>query len=155
MIGHHAASIFADAVAKGMRDVDLEKAYEGIRKNALEATMLPWANGPKTELDDVYFTKGFFPALPPETKEWVKEVHPFEGRQSVAVTLEHSYDDWCAAQLAKVLNKTADYELFIKRAGNYANVYNPQTGFMAPKTADGNWVEPFDPKLSGGPGGRA
>jgi predicted alpha-1,2-mannosidase len=154
MIGHHAASMFADAVAKGVRDFDVEKAYEGIRKNALEATMLPWANGSKTELDDVYFTKGFFPALPPDTKEWVKEVHSFEGRQSVAVTLEHSYDDWCVAQLARALNKTADYELFMKRAHNYANVYNPHTGFMSPKTADGKWVEPFDPKLSGGPGGR-
>lgn len=155
MIGHHAASIIADAYAKGMRDFDVEKAYEGLKKNALEATMLPWANGPKTELDDVYFTKGFFPALPPDTKEWVKEVHSFERRQSVAVTLEHSYDDWCVAQLAKALNKPADYELFMKRARNYANVYNARTGFMSPKTADGSWIEPFDPKLSGGQGGRA
>ncbi len=155
MIGHHAASMFADAVAKGLVDFDLEEAYEGIRKNALEATMLPWANGPATELDSVYFAKGFFPSLPLETKEWVKRVHPFEGRQAVAVTLEQSYDDWCVAQLAKALKKTGDYELFIKRARNYVNVFNPQTGFMSPKTADGNWLEPFDPKLSGGPGGRA
>ncbi|RPH37442.1 glycoside hydrolase family 92 protein, partial [bacterium] len=155
MIGHHAASIIADAYLKGMRDFDVEKAYEAMKKNALEATMLPWANGQKTELDEVYFSKGFFPALPPDTKEWVKEAHPFERRQSVAVTLEHSYDDWCVAQLAKALNKTADYEQFMKRAHNYTNVYNPRTGFMSPKTADGNWIEPFDPKLSGGQGGRA
>jgi predicted alpha-1,2-mannosidase len=155
MIGHHAASFIADAYAKGIRDFDVEKAYEGIRKNALEATMLPWASGPKTELDDVYFTRGFFPALPPDTMEWVKQVHSFEGRQAVAVTLEHSYDDWCTAQLAKELDKKADYELFMKRARNYEKVYDPRIGFMSPKTADGKWLEPFDPKLSGGPGGRA
>lgn len=155
MIGQHAASIFADAYLKGVKDFDVEKAYEGLKKNACDATLLPWANGPKTELDDVYLTKGFFPALPEGEKEWVKEVHPFERRQAVAVTLENCYDDWCLAQLAKALNKNDDYEYFMKRAYNYMNLYNTQTGFMSPKTADGNWVPNFDPKLSGGQGGRA
>jgi predicted alpha-1,2-mannosidase len=88
-------------------------------------------------------------------KEWVKEVDPWHRRQSVSVTLEHSYDDWCLAQIAKALGKTADYELFMKRARNYQNLFDPRIGWMAPKTADGNWVEPFDPKLSGGFAGEA
>jgi predicted alpha-1,2-mannosidase len=155
MIGHHSASMIADAYLKGLRDFDVEKAYEGLRKNAMQATMLPWANGPMTELDSVYLEKGFFPALPDGAKEWVKEVHSFERRQSAAVTLEHSYDDWCLAQLAKALGKQDDYTYFMKRALNYTTLYNTKTGFMTPKTADGNWVEPFDPKLSGGQGGRA
>ncbi|MGB2870164.1 MAG: GH92 family glycosyl hydrolase [Bacteroidota bacterium] len=155
MIGNHAASMVADMYLKGLRDFDVEKAYEGLRKNALQATMLPWANGPATELDSIYYTKGFFPALAPGEKEWVKETHSFERRQSVAVTLEHCYDDWCLAQLAKALNKQDDYDYFMKRASNYLNVYNRETGFMSPKTADGNWIQPFDPKLSGGQGGRA
>ncbi len=155
MIGHHSASMVADAYLKGLRDFDVEKAYEGLKKNAMEATMLPWANGPMTELDSIYLEKGFFPALPPDANEWVKKVHSFERRQSVAVTLEHSYDDWCLAQLAKALKKQIDYEYFMKRALNYTTLYNPQTGFMSPKTADGNWIKPFNPKLSGGQGGRA
>lgn len=155
MIGHHSASLIADAYLKGLHDFDVEKAYEGLKKNAMQATMLPWANGPMTELDSVYLDKGFFPALPPDTNEWVKEAHPFERRQSVAVTLEHSYDDWCLAQLAKALNKKDDYDYFMKRALNYMTLYNRRTGFMSPKSADGNWIEPFDPKLSGGQGGRA
>jgi len=155
MIGHHSASMIADAYFKGLRDFDVEKAYEGLRKNAMQATMLPWANGPMTELDTVYLEKGFFPALPANMKEWVKEVHSFERRQSAAVTLEHCYDDWCLAQLAQALGKQDDYRYFMKRALNYTNLYNKKTGFMTPKTADGNWVEPFDPKLSGGQGGRA
>ena len=56
--------------------------------------MLPWRNGPKCELDHFYREKGFYPALKPEEKETVKEVHGFEKRQSVAITLAHSYDDW-------------------------------------------------------------
>jgi predicted alpha-1,2-mannosidase len=155
MIGNHAASMIADAYAKGVRDFDVEKAYEGLKKNAMEATMLPWANGPLTELDKVYLEKGFFPALAPGLQEWVKQVHPFERRQAVAVTLEHCYDDWCLAQMAKALNKQTDYEYFMLRAKNYLNVFNPKTGFMSPKTSDGKWIEPFNPKLSGGQGGRA
>ena len=42
----------------------------------------------------------------------------------------------------------------VKRSQNYHNVYNSNTGFMSPKMADGNWVEPFDPQLSGGIGSR-
>lgn len=155
MIGHHAASLIADAYAKGLRDYDVEKAYEGLKKTLTQATMLPWANGPATELDSVYFAKGFFPALAPGQTEWVKEVHHWEKRQSVAVTLELSYDAWCLAELAKALGKNEDYEYFTKLSKNYVNVYNTKTGFMSPKTADGNWIEPFDPKLSGGQGGRA
>jgi predicted alpha-1,2-mannosidase len=155
MIGNHAASFVADAYSKGIKDFDVEKAYEGLKKNAMEGTMLPWANGPLTELDSVYLRKGFFPALAPGQQEWVKEVHPFERRQSVAVTLEHCYDDWCLAQLAKQLNKPSDYKYFMKRAHNYVNVYDTSTGFVSPKTADGKWIKPFDPKLSGGQGGRA
>jgi predicted alpha-1,2-mannosidase len=155
MIGHHAAALIADAYAKGLRDYDVEKAYEGLKKTLTQATMLPWANGPLTELDSVYFAKGFFPAIAPGQTEWVKEVHHWEKRQSVAVTLELSYDAWCLAELAKALGKNEDFEYFSKLAKNYINVYNAKTGFMSPKTASGNWIEPFDPKLSGGQGGRA
>jgi putative alpha-1,2-mannosidase len=68
--------------------------------------------------------------------------------------LENAYDDWCLAQLAKALGKTDDAAYFEKLAHSYENVYNPAIGFMAPKSADGNWVAHFDPKLGGGQGGR-
>jgi predicted alpha-1,2-mannosidase len=155
MIGHHAVSLVADAYAKGLRNYDIEKAYQGLKATLTQATMLPWANGPLTELDSVYFTKGFFPALAPGQTEWVKEVHHWEKRQSVAVTLELSYDAWCMAELARGLGKSDDQAYFAQLAKYYVNVYNTSTGFMSPKTADGNWIEPFDPKLSGGQGGRA
>ena len=157
MIGRHESVSIADAYFKGFRDFDVEKAYQGMKKNAMETTMIPWRNGPTTELDSIYFNKGFFPALPLGAKEWVKEVDNFEKRQSVAVTLEHAYDDWCVAQIAKALNKTTDYEYFMSRASNYKNVWDEKAGFMAPKTADGKWVfieKPLDPIWSGGQGGR-
>ncbi len=154
MNGHHSAAIIADAWLKGIRNFDIEKAYEGLKKNALEATMLPWRNGPMCSLDTFYLEHGYYPALNPGEKETVSRVHPFEKRQAVAVTLGHSYDDWCLARLAKDLNKADDYEYFIKQAHNSYNLFNKETGFFAPRTADGGWVKDFDPKLSGGMGNR-
>ena len=154
MIGYHAAALIADTYLKGYRNFDLAKAYEGLKKRAMEGTKLPWRIGPLTSPDRVYLEKGFFPALKKGETESVPEVHPSERRQAVAVTLETSYDDWCVAQLAKALNNETDYAYFMKRAQNYRNVFDDRIGFMAPKSADGKWVEGFDPKLGGGDGGR-
>lgn len=153
MIGFHAAAIFADAKAKGL-EADYATAYEGIRKNAMEQSMLPWVCGAGlTELENCYFEKGFYPALRPGEEEWIDLVHQRERRQSVSVTLEHSYDDWCAAQLAGALGREDEYRLFMRRGGFWKNVFNPQTGFMSPKDKNGGWIE-FDPMWSGGNGGR-
>ncbi len=157
MTGWHETASITDAYRKGFRDFDVEKAYNGMRKNLMEATKIPWRNGLATELDTVYNQKGFFPALALGQKEWVKKVDSFEKRQSVAVTLESCLDDWCLAQMAKALNKKGDYDYFMKRSQNYQNLYDARIGFMAPKTADGNWVfneKQLDPIWSGGQGGR-
>ncbi len=42
----------------------------------------------------------------------------------------------------------------MKRSQNFRNLFNSETGFFAPRTADGNWVKDFDPKFSGGLGNR-
>ena len=153
MIGHHAAAFILDTYMKNYRDFDVEQAYAAMRKNATEATMLPWSRGPLTSLDRVYFEKGFFPALAQGESETVAEVTG-ERRQAVSVTIENSYDDWCVAQLARALGKQADEAYFRKLAHNFENVFNTDIGFMAPKSADGKWVANFDPKLGGGQGGR-
>ncbi len=153
MIGNHSASLIADTYAKGYTEFDAEKAYEGIRKNATQASVLPWYLGSLTPLDKVYQERGYFPALAKGEKETSPLVTP-ERRQAVSVTLENSYDDWCVALMAKALHKDADYAYFLKRAHDYEDVYNPTIGFMAPRTMDGKWVVGFDPKLGGGQGGR-
>lgn len=115
--------------------------------------MLPWRNGPKTELDNFYRENGFYQALKPGEKETVDEVHGFEKRQSVAIPLAHSYDDWALSEMANELGKTEDYEFFIKESTNYRNLYRANKKLMWPKNADGEWLE-IDPKFDGGPGGR-
>lgn len=155
MIGFHSAALIWDTYQKGVTNFDVEKAYEGLRKNACHGTMLPWRTGPMCSLDSFYLENGWYPALPEDSTESVPMVQGFEKRQAVALTLEHSYDDWCLAQLAKALRKKDDYDYFMKRSKNYHNVFNPANGFMAPKKANGEWIEPFDPQLSGGIGSRS
>ena len=104
MIGHHQAAIITDAWYKGIQDFDVEKAYQGLRKNAMEGTRIPWREGIKSPLDDIYLEKGFFPALKPGEPETEKRVTDFEKRQAVAVTLEHAFDDWCLSRLAGSLD---------------------------------------------------
>jgi len=155
MLGFHAASLFADALSKGI-PADYETAYRGIRRNATEISMLPWVGDrPAGELERCYYEKGFYPALEEGQEEWIADAHSFERRQAVAVTLEHAYDDWCAAQLARHLGLEEDERLFLRRAKNYRNVYNRAIGFMAPKNAAGEWIRNYDPMRGGGQGGRA
>jgi len=124
-----------------------------MKNNALNGTMLPWKDGPKCELDDFYHSNGFYPALHPGETEPYKEVHRFEKRQAVAVTLGHCYDDWALSQMAAELGLKEDHAFFKNRAGWYKNLYWKEKGFFMPKDADGNWID-IDPKFDGGPGGR-
>jgi predicted alpha-1,2-mannosidase len=153
MNGFHSSIVFLDAYRKGLRHFDVAKAYEGMRKNATEATMIPWCNGEKTSLDDFYYAKGYFPALRPGEKETITGVNAFEKRQAVAVTLGGSYDDWALAGMARELGKPNDYSLFEKRAMNFKNLWNSDTKFFLPKDINGEWIM-IDPKFDGGTGGR-
>jgi len=153
MNGFHSTVMILDAYRKGIRNFDLAKAYEGMRKNATQATMLPWENGPMCSLDSFYHQKGFYPALRHGEKETVSLVHSFEKRQSVAITLGHSFDDWALAQMAGELGKKDDAAFFSKRGENYRNLYNKEKGFFLPKSADGTWID-IDPTFDGGMGGR-
>lgn len=154
MNGNHAAAMILDSWNKGIKGYDLEEAYNHLKKTILYETKLPWVKGEATPLDEFYDKNGYFPGLRKGEEETVKEVHPFEKRQSVAVTLASCYDDWCMAQMAEILGKKEDYDFFIKRSLNYRNLFNTETGFYHPKDSEGKWIEPFDYRFDGGMGAR-
>jgi predicted alpha-1,2-mannosidase len=153
MNGFHSTITFLDGYRKGIRSYDVNIAYEGMRKNATQATMLPWKNGPKTDLEDFYYEKGYFPALKEGDEETNKTVHGFEKRQAVAITLGHSYDDWALAEFARELKNEKDYNLFMARSNNYKNLWHNETQMFLPKDKNGQWID-IDPKFAGGMGGR-
>jgi predicted alpha-1,2-mannosidase len=153
MNGFHSSIVFLDAYRKGIRNYSVDSAFAGMLKNGDYATMVPWRNGPRCELDDFYETRGFFPALQPGEKESYTLVDSFEKRQAVAVTLGHSYDDWAVAEMAKELGRGDVAERYRLRSRNYLNLWNPENKMFMPKDTLGNWIE-IDPKFDGGRGGR-
>ncbi|WP_445756768.1 GH92 family glycosyl hydrolase [Polaribacter sp.] len=153
MNGFHSTIMLLDAYRKGVHNFDTEVAFQAMKKNAIEGSMIPWSMGEHAPLDKLALELGYFPALHPGEKETDSKVHDFEKRQAVVVTLAQGYDDWALAEFAKELGKEDDYKYFSKTAQNYKNLYWKEKGFFMPKDAKGNWID-IDPKFDGGMGGR-
>ena len=125
MTGYHSIPVIAEAYLKGVKGFDIALAYE-----AMKTTMMQDDRGLKQ-----YKKFGYIPYNLAE--------------ESVTITLEFAYNDWCVAQIAKVLGKNKDYEYFMNRSSAYQKLFDEDTGFMRGKSEDGSsWREPFDPKHS-------
>ncbi len=122
MIGYHAVAVIADAIMKGVKGFDYQRAY-----NAMKTT----AMNPHYDNVMEYAKLGYVP--------FDKE------NESVSKTLEYAYDDYCIAQTAKKLGKNDDYKYFMKRAMSYKNLFDPTTKLMRGKDSKGNWRTPFHP----------
>lgn len=153
MNSNHAVATVADALAKGLH-VDTVKAYEACRRGMEEKTLAPWSGNPAGWIDTFYYDHGYIPALRPDEQETDPNVHPFEKRQPVAVTLGTSYDQWCLSRIATALGKTEEAAHYLQCSYNYRNLFNPTTSFFHPKDKDGRWIEPFDYRFPGGMGAR-
>lgn len=121
MIGYHAVSVIADAAVKGVDGFDLTRAFEAMKHSA--------------ELNhfglEAYRRRGYIGA----------EDEP----ESVSKTLEYAYDDWCIAQVARLLGRREEFRRYNERAQFYKNLFDAETGFMRPKR-NGGWLSPFDPR---------
>ncbi|WP_372757512.1 GH92 family glycosyl hydrolase [Mariniflexile sp.] len=125
MTGYHSIPVIVEAYLKGIKGFDAEVVYE-----AMKTTMM------QDERGLVHYKKyGYIPYNLLD--------------ESVTITLEYAYNDWCVAQMAKALGKEADYELFLNRSKAYQHLFDAKSGFMRGKSSDGkSWHEPFDPKYS-------
>jgi predicted alpha-1,2-mannosidase len=154
MNGNHSAAVILDAYNKGIKGFDLKEAYNILKSTILYETKLPWVKDSATFLDEFYDNYGYFPGLKKGEAENCPELHSFEKRQSVAITLASSFDDWCMSQIASLLKLDDDFNFFRKRSLNYRNLFNKETGFYHPKDKDDKWIEPFDYRYDGGLGAR-
>lgn len=154
MNSNHGVATVLDAYTKGLTGFDLEKAYKACKGAINEKTLAPWSGMKAGELDKFYREHGYFPALHDGEEETVPEVHSFESRQPVAVTLGTVYDEWCLSQIARLVGNEKDYSYFLNRSFNYRKLYNAETGFFHPKDNKGKFIMPFDYKFSGGMGAR-
>ena len=153
MNSNHTVATFADAIVKGL-DVDKQRAFEICRKALLEKTLAPWCGNPAGWIDQFFWHNGYIPALRPGEPETDPNVHSFEKRQPVAVTLGTSYDAWCMSVIADAVKQYPEGIAFRNASQFYRNLYNGKTGFFHPKDKDGNFIEPLDYSFSGGMGAR-
>lgn len=136
MIGTHGDAVIADAFINGYRGYDIQTAYQAIRKNAFTApkkdSHYRW--GDRDYWNGNYEARGGL-------SSYIKKgyVASDKTNESVARTLEFALDDYCIAQMAKELGYQEDYNILMKRAKNYTNLYNHQTGFFQARKLDGNW----------------
>lgn len=131
MHGTHGDAVIADAYVKGVRGYDHEKALEAMMKNATQ----PGTGHYIARLGIQDFIKlGYVP-----TDKW---------GESVIRTLEFSYDDFCIAQMAKLMGKEDIYNDLMKRSMNYINVLDPETKFIRGRNSDGTWRDKKDQAIS-------
>ncbi|UTW63066.1 GH92 family glycosyl hydrolase [bacterium SCSIO 12741] len=129
MIGYHATSVIADAMAKNVGDFDQKHALQA----SVNTASVRYFDGLGEYIDYKY--------VPDDLSH-----------SSVSKTLEYSYNDWCIAQMAKQLGNAEIDHQFSQRAGYYKNVYDPSIGFMRPKLSNGEFREEFDPMDTHGQG---
>lgn len=125
MVGNHAVSIVAEAYHKGFRGFDAERAFKAIKNTQTISHKLKsnW---------ETYTKYGYLPT------DIIKS-------ESVSSSLESIYDDYCAADMARLMGKKEDQQYFEHRSQFYKNLFDKSTGFMRPRLSDGTWKTPFNP----------
>ena len=135
MIGSNSASIIAEAFLKGIKNFDIDIAYEGIINSSENEGPLS-SVGRKGAFE--YNNLGYI---------------PFDSsiNENVARTLEYAYNDFSIWKLAVELGRPKnEINLFKNRANNYKNVFDSSTNFMRGKLKNGDFQSPFIADAWGG-----
>lgn len=134
MIGAHSTSLFADAMVKGIRDFDMEKALEGVLQDAMKESpeFAPGRDGVT-----YYNELGYCP-------------YP-EVREATAKTLEYAYNDFCIMQMAEILGEDSIAAVFEQQSLNYKHVFDQASLLMRGRRKDGTFIREISPVAWGGP----
>jgi len=131
----------AAAYQAGIRNYDINLAYEAVKSNELGWKNRPAGSG---KLDTKAFLKyGYSPHLEQTGRDFVTD--STGSNFSASHTLEYSFSAFAAAQMAKALGKNDDYKKFIKYSNGWRHLYNPANKLVQPKNADGTFINKFDP----------
>ena len=128
MVGDPAGIIITDTYLKGIRDFDVEKAYEAMLKSAQQLENNPLRPGLKDYLEKGYLT----------TKT--------TNSGSVSTTQEYNIADYAIAQLAKEMGEQSDYKRFRKRSISYRHLFDKEFNLLRPRNDDGSWLTPYNPE---------
>lgn len=131
MIGSNSAINIADAYLKGVTDIDIDTLYQAALKNAEVNDGRPVSSVGREGVN-YYNTLGYVP-------------YDVDINENAARTLEYAFADFNLYKLAERLGKKKDAEKFKTRANNYKHLFDPETGWMRGKNADGRFQSPFNP----------
>ncbi len=131
MVGDPATPMIADSYLRGIRNFDIETAYQAMVRAADQTE-----NNPLRPENKDYLKLGYVP---------VDDEGPYDG--SVSTSLEYYLADFNLAQLAGALGKTADQQKYLARSGNYRTLFDASTGMLRPKQRNGQWLTPYNPEL--------
>jgi predicted alpha-1,2-mannosidase len=133
MVAEHEIPLIVGAYQMGIRDYDVEKAFEAVKK--MQTTPACKVGGGFAGNRDL---------MPYLKYKYV----PYDlGRFSNS--LEYAFDDWTVAQFAKSLGKESDFNTFTERGNYWRNVIDKETGYARMKNSKGKWLTDFDPYKSG------
>ncbi len=142
MTGATSTPFIVSAIQKGIIQENIPEIYEALKKNHMAGGIMSKAGYEHdTQLGgglDYYIKNGYVPYPIPEGKFGYHQ-------DGASLTMEYAYQDWTLAQLAKKLNHQDDYNYFMERSLNFANVYDSESTWIRPKDAAGNWLSDFDP----------
>jgi len=134
MEGDPAISVIVDTWMKGLRDFDMDKAWEAMYKSATTAGA---QNRMRPDIDP-YIERGYIPL------GWFAA--DMSGDNSVSHALEYYVADNALAQLAEALGKKEEAALFRARSLGYRHYYSPESGTLRPLTREGKFLTPFNPR---------
>lgn len=134
MEGDPSIPVIVDTWMKGLRDFDMDAAYEAMRKSATT----PGARNRMRPDIDPYIEKGYVPL-----GFYARDL---SGDNSVSHALEYYIADHALSLLADSLGKKDDAALFRARSLGYKNYYSTESGTFRPITKEGKFLTPFDPR---------
>lgn len=133
---------------KGIRDFDVELAYEGLKKNhSIEGIMSKAGYEHGSSVGGglkYYLERGYIPYPIPEDAAQTNDGYHFHWK-GAGQTLEYSFQDAALANFADALGHETDADHYQQRSYNYRNLYDQETGFMRPRTLNGDWQKDYDP----------
>ena len=136
MGGDNPVPLIATAYAFGAKDFDTRKALAFMLKGATETGIGIHGYRERPGLAQ-YVKRGYVPFEP----------SGFDGAgdNAASITLEYANDDFCIAQFARSLGDARTHDAFMRRAQNWQNLFDAESGFIRPRRTDGVFLEGFDP----------
>lgn len=142
-VGTNMVSILmAGAYQCGIRDFDVEKAYQAALKNELEWEGRVEGAG-KMDVGE-FVRRGYSPYVP--SNNGINDELQLNGSPfGASHTLEYSFSSYAVAQWAKALGREEDYRKLMWLSKGWERLFDPSTGLIRPRTTDGEFIGDFNP----------